>query len=436
MTRRELTVALLLSCALTTACGKKGPPLAPFVRIPSTPEIAGARRAGNDIYVSVKVPTTNIDASKPASLARIEIYAVTALTPPPRAQFLAVASRIAGIPVAREADPSDTTGTVVPDPTTGALQGSTVTIRDSLTAEAMQPKEVPAENPPRPTTPSPATSEPVPQVLRRFYMTVAFSDRERSSAPSPVMEIPLTMLPPRVPALRASLTGSSVVLEWEPSGGLLGWLFERRLPPEISPVEERPANPTAKTATGELPPGPTTYNVYREIAPDPLVLPDLSPPDALPPPPAEPINATPLSALTFKEEVPFDARRRCYRISAVRGTGGGRVESEPSDRQCVDPVDVEPPTMPTGLTARAMDGVIALSWEPNGELDLRGYLVLRRESDGDTLQRLTPNPISDTRFDDRTVMAGRMYTYVVQAVDTRIPLPNLSDPAEVTETAR
>jgi hypothetical protein len=33
-------------------------------------------------------------------------------------------------------------------------------------------------------------------------------------------------------------------------------------------------------------------------------------------------------------------------------------------------------------------------------------------------------------------MRGQTYTYVVQAIDNRIPLPNMSEPTEVTETAR
>jgi hypothetical protein len=424
---------------VTLACGKKGPPLAPYVRIPTAPEIAGARRVGNEIHVSVKVPATNIDASKPASLDHIDLYAVTALTPPPRAQFLAMAGRpIATVPVAREADPSDRSGTVVADPTAGVLQGTTVTIRDPLSADALVPKEPPATETRRQTGQgTPADDEP-PRVLRRFYMTVAFSDRKRSSPPSAVAELPLTTLPEKVRTLRVLIMASNLVLDWEPSGGLVGWLLERALPREISPVPEPPAAAAASTSTPstELPAGPTAYNVYREIAPNPLALPDQSAASPWAAPAADPVNMAPLNMLTFAEEVPFDGRQRCYQVRAVRGTGAQRVESDASDRVCIVPVDVEPPTAVTGLSARISEGEIRLSWEPNGEEDLRGYLVLRREAADDTLQKLTPTPISDTRFTDSGVMAGRMYTYVVHAVDNRIPLPNLSDPTETTAMAR
>jgi fibronectin type 3 domain-containing protein len=111
------------------------------------------------------------------------------------------------------------------------------------------------------------------------------------------------------------------------------------------------------------------------------------------------------------------------------------VEGEPSARQCDVPIDDEAPAAPTGLTAAAEEGSISLRWEPNGEEDFRGYLVLRREAGSDTLRQLTPAPIAETQFTDPSVMAGQMYTYIVQAVDKQ-PRPNVSDSTETTVTAR
>ena len=48
---RRLLVAILLMA--TTACGKKGPPLLPFMRQPKAAEITGARRVGNDVYLTI-----------------------------------------------------------------------------------------------------------------------------------------------------------------------------------------------------------------------------------------------------------------------------------------------------------------------------------------------------------------------------------------------
>jgi hypothetical protein len=121
----------------------------------------------------------------------------------------------------------------------------------------------------------------------------------------------------------------------------------------------------------------------------------------------------------------------------VRGTGAQRIEGEPSARACIVPIDIEPPAAPTGLMASVEEGRIDLRWEPNGEEDLRGYVVLRRTSGSDTLQLLTPEPIIATRYTDQlNLLAGQMYIYVVEAVDTRVPLPNVSDPVEIPVTAR
>src|SRR6185295_18785506 len=132
-----------------------------------------------------------------------------------------------------------------------------------------------------------------------------------------------------------------------------------------------------------------------------------------------------------------DERRRCYYVRAVRGTGAQRVEGEASQRACLVPVDTEPPAMPTSLTSTEVEGEVTLRWDPNGEEDLVGYVVLRRDLVSDTLQLLTTSgPIADTKFSDKNLVPGRMYTYLVQAVDNRIPLPNVSEAAEIPVTAR
>jgi hypothetical protein len=424
-------------CALSTACGKKGPPLLPFVRQPKAAEITSARRVGNDVYLTVTVPTANVDDSTPASVAQIQVLAVTAGTPPSQSQFGIIATQVAMVPVARYADPSDKSGTVVPDPKTGALQGASVTIRDTLTPATMTPNARPTVKDTRPAAPTaPVVNTPEPEVLRRFYMTIPLSGRGRPGVPSMVVEVPMTFIPDKVPDLYLTRKGHEVALAWEPAGGLLGWLLDRALTAEPVPVQDGAAGATA-SRTPAAPSGPALYNIYRDTAPDPLAVPGPKPietPGASSP--AVPINKEPLTTLTFKTDVEFDGRQRCYYVRAVRGTGAQRVEGDASAPKCDVPIDDEPPAAPTGLTATAVEGMVSLRWEPNGEEDLRGYLVLRRDAGSDTLQPLTVAPIAMTQFVDSSVTAGQMYTYVVQAVDARIPLPNVSDNAEIPVTAR
>jgi hypothetical protein len=248
----------------------------------------------------------------------------------------------------------------------------------------------------------------------------------------------MTSIPGKVPPLSLKRTGHEVVLQWEPPGGLLGYLLDRALPPEPALVDERPAAGAAASKTPAVPSGPTLYNIYRETDPDPRAAQGPKPIET--PGASElavPLNKEPLTALTFKDDVPFDRIRRCYYVRAVRGTGAQRVEGEASESACEVPVDDEAPAAVTGLTASAEEGSISLRWEPNGEEDLGGYLVLRRDPGSDTLRQLTAVPIAETQYTDSPVTSGQMYTYIVKAVDKQSPKPNVSDGSmEVMVTAR
>lgn len=457
------------------ACGKKGPPLVPFVRLPAAPPKVEAKRVGNDAYVTVTVPVANIDTSKPADVRRIEVYGLTATAmPSSRARALEIAALVATIPVAPGAAEGPLAGR---RPLTAvvkgaATQGTSFTIRDPLTAEDFVARSLPAP-PGRPTPASRVVTTPTrpepPVVLRRFYFAVAYSDRGRPGPQSPVAELPLTTLPetPGTPDVR--YTADSLLVSWEPAGGLLGFLLDRELALDVLPEDDdlpatpatsvppvvpssRPAAATSTPAAttpvvitpvatlaplARLPPGPTRYHVYRELAPDPLALPDK---DALQPPgtiPVQPATTTePLDDLTFTEPVEFE-RARCYVIRAVRGAGADAVESPASERVCLSPVDVFPPVAPVGVSAVVADGAISLLWEPNIDVDLGGYLVLRGDTADATLLPITPVPLIDAHYTDTTVRPGRRYVYAVVAVDNRVPLPNVSDESSrVEETAR
>jgi hypothetical protein len=149
-----------------------------------------------------------------------------------------------------------------------------------------------------------------------------------------------------------------------------------------------------------------------------------------------PINPAPLSTTTFTDSVEFD-RERCYVVRAVRGTPPDAIEGDPSAPNCFIPVDTFPPAAPARLVTVADAGGISLIWEPNAEPDVIGYLVLRAEASDATLQPLTPTPVAEPRFRDTHVTAGKKYVYAVLALDSRVPLPNVSaESSRVEETAR
>ena len=61
--------------------------------------------------------------------------------------------------------------------------------------------------------------------------------------------------------------------------------------------------------------------------------------------------------------------------------------------------------------------MINLIWDANSEADLAGYIVLRGDVPGGTLQPLMREPITETRYAARTARPGVRYAYEVIAVD-------------------
>jgi hypothetical protein len=103
-----------------------------------------------------------------------------------------------------------------------------------------------------------------------------------------------------------------------------------------------------------------------------------------------------------------------------------------------------PPHAPSGLEAvpggaTVADRSIDLSWTPNTDPDLAGYIVYRQEIDAKgvaagTATRLNPTPVAGPAYRDQTAVAGRRYAYRVTAVDTA---GNESAPSDaVQETLR
>jgi fibronectin type 3 domain-containing protein len=61
---------------------------------------------------------------------------------------------------------------------------------------------------------------------------------------------------------------------------------------------------------------------------------------------------------------------------------------------------------------------VTLVWDAVTAADLAGYIVLRVTGNSETVEELTPKPITQTQFPDTTTRAGQRYDYYVVAVDT------------------
>jgi hypothetical protein len=435
-----LTVVFVV-CVLT-ACGKKGPPLAPVIQIPAGIDMITAQRSGSDVYVTLTVPAKNVDSSIPAHISRIEVYGYTGRTAPPRTQWAALGDLVATVPVITPPDPKAPPAPP-PDPGTGATVGTMITVHDVLTAQKLVQGRIDATPPPRQrgrTPITPVAPVPLPTVLHRYYIAFAFSEKGIPGPPSADADFPLFDAPQPPAAVHVAYTDTQVLLEWPPSSGIIGFLFNRQLPPEDPPLDARTlepiALPPAPANAVQLPTGPVHYNVYREQEPDPLGPLDTVPlmPWMVTPP--KPINAAPLDAMATTDPVEL-GRERCYTVRALQGMPPNTIEGDASAPMCFHPVDVFPPAAPQGLVAVADQGGISLIWQPNAEPDIGGYLVLRGEASDATLQPLTPSPVIDSSFRDTHVVSGKKYVYAVLAVDSHLPVANISSESpRVEETAR
>jgi fibronectin type 3 domain-containing protein len=472
--RRRLAVILIAACA--SACGRKGPPLAPLHLIPVAPANISVGRTGDEAQIRFDVPATNVNGPGPVALDRIEVFAATVAAGavrPANRELLVSKYRVATIaikppPVEGEpppesapedkrpsagekttfveeltaerlkpvfttlpkqpatpaaASPSTQTGTPTAaqagQPTTGAAPGAAgvtpvaeptvpaapgaagvlpVTQPAAPGAAGVETVQVPdaAALPgtptPLPQPPGSATDAaiapvpplpPLPNYPARLYVVRGVTKSGRPGPPSTRLELPLVAPPAAPPVPAATSTETSIILTWSP-------------PPSETPI---------------------AYNIYKAGS-------------------ADPINPTPVAAGKFERAGVTFGTEECFTLRAIEKVANISLESTPSDAVCLTPRDTFAPGAPKGFSIVAGSGTMNLGWDANAEADLAGYLVLRGEAPGDTLQPLTPSPISATSYEDKTVKPGVRYVYAIIAVDKATP-PNRSAPsARLEETAR
>jgi hypothetical protein len=259
---------------------------------------------------------------------------------------------------------------------------TTATAVETLTDTAFK-YHVP-KTPPRPPLPGTAAAAPVETPAPvRVYVVVPVSSRNHRGR-GVAASVPLTDVPDAPAAPVATYTDKAISLTWV----------------AVDRTE--------------------SYNVY-EVADESAT-------------PRTPLAASTRGAASFDDTRVEFGTRRCYRVTAVRQVNKTPVESAPSAASCVTPVDTFPPPAPAGLGAVAGPGTISLIWDAVNTRDLAGYVVLRGTAPGDTLQALTPEPITETTYRDSTVSPGQRYVYAVVALDQAKNMSAQS--ARVEETAR
>jgi hypothetical protein len=411
------------AAALAAACGHKGPPLAPLHLVPAAPKGVTISRAGADARLRFLLPAENANGPGPTALERVEIYAVTVApggTQPPNRELMTPKFLVGSIevePPRVEGEPPP--ATTEPDPRPSP--GEKTTFVETLTDEKLKPATFAVKGDPAAATagavgviaaavgkakvPTPllalaahagpaaataavlttgaeAAGTAIPPYSVRIYAIRGLTKSGRAGVPSARVVLPI-VAPPAAPAAPAATVTETAIS--------LGW-----------------------TAAGGKP--PTAFNVYTLDGADPL-------------------NGSPIAETQYERGGVSFGKEECFVVRSVLRVGTVDIESDPVP-VCVTPRDTFPPAAPKGLSVVAGDGTMKLSWDANGEQDLAGYLVLRGEAPGETLQPLAAAPIAGTSFEDKTVKPGVRYVYAIVASDKATP-PNRSAPSpRVEETAR
>jgi hypothetical protein len=458
-------VALLLPLA---ACGKKAPPLAPLRPVPGPVTDLAGLRVGQEMRIRFALPTQNVGVAERIDLDRVDIYAVTVgpggIVPPTKElltrTYLVKTLSVRPLPEEEEETPADPEAAEKPEAKPPPmpevkddrpLPGDRVTFVESLTGAELQPAIVA-----KPAVPVKGVLPPVPAALdppvpTRYYVVRGRSRRGDPGAQSARVALPLVAEPAAPSQLEAKVTEKAVTLEWtappaaiDPVAAAVNahaWAaVNAPVPPQpaVAPAPPVPVDPSAPA----LDPGvlvPMTRLPGVQLPPT-LVLP--TPPRfnvyAVKDAKVEdkPLNSAPLTAPTFSPGEPAWNEQACFVVRTVHAYGLVLVESPTTEPTCVTPRDTFPPAAPAGLRAVAVPGTVNLIWDANGEPDLAGYLVLRGEAPGETLQALTPAPIRETNFTDSSVKPGVRYVYAIVAVD-QASTPNMSaQSTRVEEVAR
>lgn len=454
----------LIACAVVVgaaACGKKGPPLPPFPRVPAQVAETTAARIGEDVYFSFKVPDTNVDGHKPADIETMEIYAVTSMGPPETEEQRKVATLLATLPVhpvLPEPSGNESPNVILPP---GLDRGTTAVFRETLTAESHAVVELPLKpgqlkpvakpidtgNEEPEVVPLPLVAPPPEHQAHRYYFAVGVSPRGRKGQPSTPIPVALdaALAAPSAPTM--TYTEKSMTLTWTPSAQVRTASLEPP-PPIVPPAPVAPPDPAApaNVSANATPPVPETpvlpakslgfnivatkylvYEMPKETpAEDPLAI---KLPVPLTPEPIAKTEFVVPGAVAYGVE-------RCFAVRPVDTVDTGTAQGALSAVGCVTPKDTFPPAVPKSLGAIAGAGVINLIWDANTEPDLAGYIVLRGEAPGDTLRAITAAPVKDTRYRDDTVKPGVRYVYAVVAVDNADPQNVSAQSNRVEETAR
>lgn len=380
-----IPVALGVLVLAASGCGAKGPPLAPLRPVPAAPTGLAASRVGDRVTLRLLVPEANADPASPLSISGIEIYARTlpmGSESPTAEQLIRKEYLLATIPVRPPAPVAEPGAPAAPAPATpppGDLRpgpGEMVVWSETLPAMTLRPLELTRAQqarvaarrtvwlPIRPTgLLAPWFRMPLPT---RYYAAVGVSQRGRAGTPSTFAAVQFGPAPDAPADLKVESTETQVVVSW------------------ATTTPGAPVTVIETTNTGVEKP--------------------------------EPVQDLPITTGSWSTPVVFGVER-CFVVRGVVRRGAVSTGSATDGPRCVTPKDTYGPPAPTELVSVLAPEAVTLVWNAVTASDLAGYIVLRVTGNSETVEELTPKPITQLQFPDTTARTGQRYVYYVVAVD-------------------
>jgi len=190
-------ISALIIVSTFSACGQKGPPLPPVIRMPVAPALSADRR-GSEIQLTFTAPAANVDGSRPANISRIDIYAVNGALPAMTdLEFMKRGTKVASIPVKAPKDPNaaveqdEPAENAEPPVGEGLDQGASSAVKELITASVLENDakiDVPLIGPPA-------------SAQLRTYVGVGVDRRGHPGQFSKRVSVPLQLPPPPPPPI-------------------------------------------------------------------------------------------------------------------------------------------------------------------------------------------------------------------------------------------
>ena len=389
--------------ALAAGCASPGPPQPPSLNLPEVVNDLTAERLGDVVHLHWTTPEMTTDRIEVKGAITAEICRITVTAPAPKTPACTPITRLP----------------VKPGPTEGAE-----TLPPALTVD--------------------------PPVLLAYRVQL-FNVHDRSAGLSPEAFAAAGAAPPPVEQLRATPTRDGAMFEWQQTSTSAAVELDR-LPVGPDGVVVEPPQRKAATKSSSKPAikrtPPSRPKPAPASPPKPLQMTSTAPIEVKLRTPAQPADTggTIDHTAQMGETYRYTAQR-VRTVSLGGHTPGGHtleLRSAVSPPVTIAMRDTFPPHPPSGLEAvpggaTPADRSIDLSWTPDTDADLAGYIVYRQKVDekgivAGTATRLNLTPVAGPAYRDQTAMAGHRYAYRVTAVDTA---GNESAPsADVQETLR